>query len=676
MTRQHDSPTGTVLCPSKAAPSKPSPPIIKSIDAAWSSAGAVRLDVTLAPVASDGWTPLAYFLRGSSPTGGNPIGPLRFTPDQVAAAVSIFPGPLQQGQRYNLFTSVQSTTSLATWPDLTSPDSAPDGPYDIPTGSLPKAPTIKSMHATWVPTQGFVRMDVVLAPGAATQGLKWEWFSLQANSTNGGPPIGMINSTTTTVTFFPTTVQQTFSYSFRATVTATSTTDSDWPDLVSPYSPPLYLTIPSGSVPEPPTINSITSSFVAGYNGVRLDVVLQAVQTKGLKIKSFTLWAISSTGGPKIGPNKYTPGQAITLYPTPQQLGKSYTFYAYTTAGSATPTAVPGPDTNSPDKNSSFSLPYFIQIPDASQIRVSFTSFLPGVTAASFYGPDQIKYLQTVLDEATAAGGSNLQQGGEAAPAGVIVATLVIFPGDQSEAAQRFVDSLRAGNAWLSRAYGQGATVNDVRVDSERAPDETKTSDSSTPVGAIVGGAIGGLALLVAAVLAFFLVRRRRQPRGAPSPSVSRRGSGRLSRGPSGWIASGQLPPQATADPASRGLLPFGSERSARLAREPAEGPEEGMAAGTPRFWAAAAPLGEGRLSPGSDPLLAFISTHLATARAALPQAAEAARPGLLRWEHLQLERPLGRGTAGKVYLGRLGPQPVAVKMLLSAGKGHGLQYC
>lgn len=42
-------------------------------------------------------------------------------------------------------------------------------------------------------------------------------------------------------------------------------------------------------------------------------------------------------------------------------------------------------------------------------MRVSFTSFLPDVTATTFYGPDQIEYLQTVLGEATAAGGSNLQ---------------------------------------------------------------------------------------------------------------------------------------------------------------------------------------------------------------------------------------------------------------------------
>lgn len=57
--------------------------------------------------------------------------------------------------------------------------------------------------------------------------------------------------------------------------------------------------------------------------------------------------------------------QAITLFPTPQQSGESYTFYAYTTASSSTPTSYPAPDADWPDKSSSFSLPYFIQVPIA-----------------------------------------------------------------------------------------------------------------------------------------------------------------------------------------------------------------------------------------------------------------------------------------------------------------------
>ena len=43
--------------------------------------------------------------------------------------------------------------------------------------SLPKAPTITRMHATWIPAYNSVRMDVTLAPGAATKGLS-EWRAL------------------------------------------------------------------------------------------------------------------------------------------------------------------------------------------------------------------------------------------------------------------------------------------------------------------------------------------------------------------------------------------------------------------------------------------------------------------------------------------------------------------
>ncbi|KAL4432582.1 hypothetical protein ABPG77_000519 [Micractinium sp. CCAP 211/92] len=435
------------------------------------SAGVAQVNVLLQPGDMNGLTLVRYTLLGvCAPIapGCSPVGPLNFAQGQP---VHFRPSTEQQEQGY-IFTAV-ATARLPQWPELTSRPSKP--------------------YALYIP------------PATCACGAKVQWFSLQANSTNGGPPVGPLNSATTTISFFPTSAQQTFSYAFKATTTATSTTDADWPHLVSPFSPPLFFTIPTGSLPKPPYIISIKPSYVKGHNG------------------------------------------AITVFPTPQQSGESYTFYAYTTASSSTPTSYPAADTDWPDKNSSFSLPYFIQIPTASQIRVSFTSFLPGVTAATFYGPDQIEYLQTVLGVATAAGGSNLQStAGEAVLRGVNVDTLVIFPGDQTEAAQRFAGWLRSGDAWLQSVYGQGATVSSVHLDFER------------------------------------------------------------------------------------------------------------------------------RLSLEDDALLAFIATHLGTARAAHPEVAEAAGPGILRWEDIQLKLPLGRGTAGKVYLGSLGPQQVALKVLLSA-EGVGL---
>lgn len=107
-------------------------------------------------------------------------------------------------------------------------------------------------------------------------------------------------------------------------------------------------------------------------------------------------------------------------------------------------------------------------------------------------------------------------------------------------------------------------------------------------------------ALLAAAALVLLLVRRRQRARGTPSPNPSpSRRSGRFSRGPSGRMPSGQLPQPATADPASQGLLPFGSEMSARLARESALGPGGSMEVGTPRFWGAARPEGDRHVPPG-----------------------------------------------------------------------------
>lgn len=65
--------------------------------------------------------------------------------------------------------------------------------------------------------------------------------------------------------------------------------------------------------------------------------------------------------------------------------------------------------------------------------------------------------------------GRDLQQGGQGTvPAGVNVDTVVVFPGDQSQAAQRFANLLRTGDAWLASVYGPGAAVSGVQVDSEK----------------------------------------------------------------------------------------------------------------------------------------------------------------------------------------------------------------
>lgn len=110
-----------------------------------------------------------------------------------------------------------------------------------------------------------------------------------------------------------------------------------------------------------------------------------------------------------------------------------------------------------------------------------------------------------------------------------------------------------------------------------------------------------------------------------------------------------------------------------------------------------------------ADPLLSAISTGLAAARRAVPEAqggsevsAAELREWMVRWEDLQLERPLGRGSFGKVrtsesghsvcvsgclmptmcrsihqatlptwlqvYLARWAETPCAVKVLLTTG--------
>ena len=91
-----------------------------------------------------------------------------------------------------------------------------------------------------------------------------------------------------------------------------------------------------------------------------------------------------------------------------------------------------------------------------------------------------------------------------------------------------------------------------------------------------------------------------------------------------------------------------------------------------------------------SDPVLSYIATHLqftshmgvaAPLGNPLMPLASSEGSGLLDadmqrwevgWESIQIERPLGQGSFGWVYLGRWNETMVAVKVLISRGMGEG----
>ena len=62
-----------------------------------------------------------------------------------------------------------------------------------------------------------------------------------------------------------------------------------------------------------------------------------------------------------------------------------------------------------------------------------------------------------------------------------------------------------------SQALTASSTVSGA--DSSTTPSAITQSTSRVPIGPIVGGTLGGLALLIIAILAFLLCRKRRKPK-------------------------------------------------------------------------------------------------------------------------------------------------------------------
>ena len=101
--------------------------------------------------------------------------------------------------------------------------------------------------------------------------------------------------------------------------------------------------------------------------------------------------------------------------------------------------------------------------------------------------------------------------------------------------------------------------------------------------------------------------------------------------------------------------------------------------------------------SAGSDPVLSYIAAQLAATGSQAARSGASSRPELgtaptsasaassslplemqrweVRWEDIQLERQVGRGSFGWVYAGFWSGTEVAVKVLINAGEWAGLGW-
>ncbi|PRW57887.1 water chloroplastic isoform A [Chlorella sorokiniana] len=233
----------------------------------------------------------------------------------------------------------------------------------------------------------------------------------------------------------------------------------------------------------------------------------------------------------------------------------------------------------------------------------------------------------------------------------------------------------------------------DVNVNSTAPP--TQPASSSLPVGVIVGAVVGAF---VAALLAFLAVRYRKAWLRRQAVASDRAAS-LLAKGLHSTPGDGQLAPGM--DPHELTMLPPSSSSG-----EPAGLPHSYVSSGSGRSGSLlpGVLLGDPSLSIGAledDELLSLISTRLATRALDRPQgqthpsspgpqarspaaldnsgSGGPSSPGLspdvqqweVQWEHISIERAIGRGSYGRVYLGLWNATPVAVKVLLCAEQLH-----
>lgn len=201
------------------------------------------------------------------------------------------------------------------------------------------------------------------------------------------------------------------------------------------------------------------------------------------------------------------------------------------------------------------------------------------------------------------------------------------------------------------------------------APSSSSSASSSVPIGAIVGGVAGGIAVL--AVIGFFALRPHK-----------------------GWLRHKKTPQWDIDGPATAPHMPLeidtfinykdpsiseqaaipqiSSDTSGHLPRVPSAAARSGLGSASPLTPARTASRGISVSSLDTDPVLSYISSSLASmpperlARVRNSSAAttEALEQWLVQWEAIKLERPIGRGSAGWVYCARYNETPVAVKTL------------
>jgi hypothetical protein len=220
-----------------------------------------------------------------------------------------------------------------------------------------------------------------------------------------------------------------------------------------------------------------------------------------------------------------------------------------------------------------------------------------------------------------------------------------------TEKVQETLDRVRSAVQTGEAQQKLAATNN--KISSITVDSASSSSSSSSNVGAIVGGVIGGIAAVAMVAGGFMVWHTRRQkknksvagpPVEAPVPLQQ--------QNPNDFVVLNPpltMPSQNSISVSSTSRMP--SQRSSGL---------RGLIN----------PSAVPPTLPPVDPLMSWVSQQLASNPPAIRSNALSG-PYEVQFSQLQVERPIGEGSFGRVYAGKLNNAAVAIKVLLEASSGR-----
>jgi hypothetical protein len=228
-----------------------------------------------------------------------------------------------------------------------------------------------------------------------------------------------------------------------------------------------------------------------------------------------------------------------------------------------------------------------------------------------------------------------------------------IYTENTQEAVDKVKTAVQTGQVQQKLA----ATNNKI---SSVAVNNASSSSSSSNVGAIVGGVVGGIAAVAMVAGGFAVWHTRRQKQNAATDGTA--------GAPTSAVVAGSVQQNNPNDSAMINInpptLPGDTPTSRSMSAKRVPSKRSSGLRGLLQNQQARPPPN----LPAIDPLMSWVTEQLAS-NPVRPNAQTG--PYEIQFGQLQVERPIGEGSFGRVYAGKFNNTPVAIKVLLEASSGR-----